>query len=431
LLSTPSLLVPFIVGIDAANLELTTPPEVFAPAFRFLREYPIELRQLSTTRQIFGEYEMVVDLVKNRRLGMTYHVGEEFRHLLSGLRAIHEVIEFLKPMPGDRLGHAIALGLDPEVWAAQVGNQAVISMQEWLDTLVWVHSFLGAGHDLIGELALEDKIQLYSRKIYFDSEMSRMDPKRVEQDWHIPTLNDSWLLRQVDPYSLEKNHLNNNEFRICPLGNSIEQKRWADIQNMVLKEVDKHIGTEAAFHLVKLYWYCPKVRRIGSQMVTIDMTVNKKLWIKVCREVQEKLQDIVQARQLVVEVNPSSNRVVGPIAKINDHPIFRLTLDKQDNLSRENRVTINTDDPGIFTTSLAHEFYLLGEILVNRGVPEAKVEEWLDWLRKNGENYSFLNTLPDVKDRRMKVILENLSQRYKQLLCRLRGERRRYQPPKP
>jgi hypothetical protein len=429
LLSAPGLVVPFIVGIDAANLELSTPPEVFAPAFRFLREFPIELRQLSTTKAVFGKYREVADLVKDRRLGMTYHVGEEFRHLLSGLRAIHEVIEFLKPVPGDRLGHAIALGLDPEVWAAQVGYQAVIPVQEWLDTLVWVHSFLGAGHDLIGELALEDNIQRYSKLIYGGSELGKK-PSEFDQGWAPTTLYDSWRLRQIDPYSLEKSHLEDNKFRIRLLGESLQHKRWADIQNRVLSEMDKFIGTEAAYHLVKLYWYCPRVRRVGSQITTIDMTADKKLWLKVCREVQEKLQSIVREKQLVVEVNPSSNRVVGPMSKLADHPIFRLTLDERHNLSRESRVTINTDDPGIFSTSLAHEFYLLGEILVNHGVSEAKVEEWLDWLRKNGEDYSFLNTLPDVKDTGMRIILDFLSERYEPMIRRLKGERRQYRPPK-
>jgi hypothetical protein len=430
LLSSPNQVVPFIVGIDAANLELTTPPEVFAPAFRFLREYPIKLNRLFTTRETYEGYKEVADLVENRRLGMTYHVGEDFRHILSGLRAIHEVIEFLKPVPGDRLGHAIALALDPEVWAFQVGYQAVLPRQEWLDTLVWVHHLLGAGHDLIGQLSLEDEIQLHSRGIYFDSELAKRDPDRVEQDWQPATLYDSWRLRQIDPYSLETSHLKDNKFRICSRGHSTEQNRWADIQTAVLNEVDKSIGTEAAYHLVKLYWYSRRVCDMGSRIITIDMAEKKDLWLKVCKEVQEQLQQIVLKKQLVIEVNPSSNRIIGPMARIADHPVFRLTLDKQDRLSRKGRVTINTDNPGVFATSLTHEFYLLGEILVNRGVPEAEVVEWLDWLRKNGKNYSFLRSLPDAKDKRVLAILDNLLKRYEPMMRCLRGEQRIYEPPK-
>ncbi len=51
----------------------------------------------------------------------------------------------------------------------------------------------------------------------------------------------------------------------------------------------------------------------------------------------------------------------------------------------DRRMTINTDDPEVFNTSLAHEYYLLGEILLRRGVPEAEVVEWLEWLRRSCE----------------------------------------------
>jgi hypothetical protein len=170
------------------------------------------------------------------------------------------------------------------------------------------------------------------------------------------------------------------------------------------------------------------VRERGNRIITAEMKDKKKLWLRLCHEVQEKLQSMVRERQLVVEVNPSSNRVVGPMARMEEHPVFRLTLDKDSRLSRESRVTINTDDPGVFTTSLTHEFYLLGEILVNRGVPEAEVVEWLEWLRKNGEDYSFLRGLPDAKDSRVETILSCLLKRYESLRRRLCGKRKKYIP---
>ncbi len=428
ILSTPNPVTPFIVGIDAANLELTTPPEVFAPAFRFLRMYPVKLRYRTSTKETFRKYKEISALVENRRLGMTFHVGEDFRHLLSGLRAIHEVIEFLKPLPGDRLGHAIALALDPEVWAAQVGYQAVLPMQEWLDTLVWVHHLLGPGHNLIGELAVEDQIQLYSRRIYGKTVLVKREKGDVEVEWTPATLYDAWVLRQIDPYSLDRQHLIDDNFYIRRRGQGAEHRRWADVQRRVLNEIDEHVGTEAAYHLVKLYWYGPHVRNEGSKIITIDIQEKKKHWLEVFREAQKKVQKLVLERQVVVEVNPSSNRVIGPMEKMADHPVFALTLDKEQHLARQIRVTINTDDPGVFSTSLPHEFYLLGEILVNRGVSEAEVVEWLNWLRENGKDYSFLHVLPHAKDKNMAAIIHCLVKKYAPLLQRLQGERRKYEP---
>lgn len=452
LLSSPDPIVPFIVGIDAASLELTTPPEVFAPAFRFLKEYPIEIRKCGTSRAYSERHDYVTRLVNNRLLGVTYHVGEDFRHLLSGLRAIHEVIEYFDPQPGDRLGHAIALGLDPGVWSRQMGYHAVVPKQEWLDTLVWVHNFLGAGNDLVGELGIEDRIQYFSKKIYGSTQS--VDTRDIDL-YCIPiTLHDSWRLRQIDPYSVENNcplevtsprarekhkkpgspvddkKLRKHCFSIPYRGESPWQRRWTDVQKKILKGLKKKVGSDGAYLLTKLYWFCPKVDEEGRKPITIDMMEKKKIWLQLCHQVQEKLRGIVRNLHLVVEVNPSSNRVIGPIASMQDHPVFRLTHDKEGRLAREGRVTINTDDPGVFATSLSHEFFLLGEVLLGRDYPEEEVMQWLEWLRQKGEDYSFLRTLPDCKDERIRDILECLDKRYRPLERRVKGESRRYIPPK-
>lgn len=451
LLSSAHPVVPFIVGIDAASLELTTPPEVFAPAFHFLKAYPIEIRKSGTTRAYFEKHDAVTRLVNNRLLGMTYHVGEDFRHLLSGLRAIHEVVEYLHPQPGDRLGHAIALGLDPGDWGKQMGYHAVVPKQEWLDTLVWVHNFLGAGNRLIDELGIEDRIQYYSKKIYGKTQF--VDERDIDLYCKPITLYDSWRLRQLDPYSVENSYPYDIERPLCRgehrehrramgggtprlhcfsipyLGDSPWKKRWLDVQKKKLKMLKNKVGSDGAYLLTKLYWFCPGVAEEGGKPITIDMMKKKKLWVQLCRQVQEKLKQVVRDRHLVVEVNPSSNRIIGPMASMQEHPVFRLTLDKEGRPVHEGRVTINTDDPGVFATSLSHEFYLLGEVLLDRGVPETEVMGWLEWLRQSGVDYSFLRTVPGCQDKRVQDILECLEKRYRPLNRGVKGESRKYMPP--
>ncbi|HSK77595.1 MAG TPA: hypothetical protein VLQ45_14180 [Thermoanaerobaculia bacterium] len=424
LLSTPHPAVPFLVGIDAANLELPTPPEVFAPAFRFLREYPIETRTVSRPFDRFGTYREILSLLENRRLGMTYHVGEEFRHLLSGLRAIAETIEFLAPRPGDRLGHAIALAVEPEVWAEQIGYQAVLPKQEWLDTLVWVHHFLGSGYDLLGGLGVEDRIQQLSRAIYG---ASRAGDAGGAGDWPIPTLHDAWSLRQLDPYSVDLERiLRDREYSIRDrTRHGVHHQRWADVQARVLAEVNEHVGSNQAYKLLRLYWYHSEVRKEGDRITTVDMQPDREAWLALCHAVQEKMKTLVRSRELVVEVNPSSNRIIGPFAEMSHHHVFRMTLNDAQRLSREIRVTVNTDDPGVFNTSLAHEYYLLGEILLRKGMPEAEVMSWLDWLRGNGNDACFVRALPEPGDPRIEKILTSLQSSCRPLLERLGGERSR------
>lgn len=182
------------------------------------------------------------------------------------------------------------------------------------------------------------------------------------------------------------------------------------------------MGSSAAYHLLDLYWHHDTVRKEGAKIINEHMEDQKDAWIRLCREVQEKVKRKVRERQLIVEINPSSNRIVGPLETLEEHHVFKMTLDEDHKLKRELRVTINSDDPGVFNTSLAHEYFLLGEILIRRGVPEADVENWLDWLRANGEDASFARNLPSPEDPRIKKILDSLKREKHSLNERLSGQ---------
>lgn len=427
LLSGAGPWVPFVVGIDAANLELTTPPEIFAPTFRFLRELPIEPRApIDPNADRFHILPQVRELAARRRLGMTYHVGEDFRHLLSGLRAIWEAAEFLSARPGDRLGHATALGLEPDVWAQQTGYQAVVPRLEWLDTLVWVTLMLGVGHPLVIRLRLEDIVQRLAWKVFVPAAGGgELDgaPPRVASDLSLLTLHDAWALRQLDPYCVELEELEKGYLRFRPgWSPSSEAWRWCHIQRRIQKRLQKSTGSPNAYRLLSRYWYDFGVRRRGDESELVDMQADWAAWRDLCAEVQSRALGEVRRRQLVIEVNPSVNRAIGPMSVLAQHPIFRLSLDEGHRLKRDVPITVNTDNPAVFNTSLAHEFYLLGEVLMREGRPEAEVVEWLDWLRENGKSYSFVHQLPAADDANMKDVLDAV-QRARPSVATIRGRR--------
>ena len=414
ILEQPSLVTPFIVGIDAANLELATPPEVFAPVFRYLRDQPIALREPDTVplnvRMCGGP---IRDLVGQRRLGMTYHVGEEFRHLLSGLRAIDEVLEFLAPAPGDRLGHAIALGLDPKKWLHQVGFQTLVSKQEWLDTLVWLYHFLGPSDELLGKLGVETTIVRLGREIYA-SKSNKFKLDKSDGKLRAPTtvtpfsLQDVWRLRQLDPEFLVLGD-EDDVIKFQPIaGGDTASWRWNRIMKHVVKKEKERVGINPPYDLLAKYWYDDDARQAGERLELVNMEVHSEVWKEICLGAQAKLQDKVSRGQIGVEVNPSSNRVIGPIGSFSDHHIFNLTHDKKGKRKRHIRVTVNTDNPGTANTSLAHEYYLLGETLLSKNVSEPEVVAWLEWLRQNGEESSFIRYLPKADDPRMIKIIQCL-----------------------
>ena len=414
ILECPNLVNPFIVGIDAANLELEVPPEVFAPIFQFLRNRPIGLRNSDSVTlddRLNGDF--IRDLVSRRRLGMTYHVGEDFRHLGSGLRAIDEVLEFLLPSPGDRIGHCIALGIDPEIWLKQVGFQTLVSKQEWLDTLVWLYHFLGASDDLLGRLGIEGTIEKLGREIYpFKSKSMEPNSKyhsKFEPSIASPySLKNAWWLRQLDPEFLELDEEKGSiVFKPLP-GDDTASFRWNRISKQMVDRVKRNVGFNPPIDLLARYWYSEWSRSAGECLELIDMEGQKTLWIDLCRKVQARLQEKIIEKQVTIEINPSANRVIGPFSTYFEHHIFNLTFDKNNKHNRRIRVTVNTDNPGTANTSLAHEYYLLGETLIARGVPEPEVVDWLEWLRQNGEEASFLNHFPTSDDPRMEEIIRTI-----------------------
>lgn len=409
ILETPSAVTPFIVGIDAANLELVTPPEVFAPVFRFLRDRPIALREAEMfSPDEWSLYPKICKLVERRRLGMTYHVGEEFRHLLSGLRAIDEVLEFLAPRSGDRIGHGIALGLNPRVWLDHVGRQALVSKQEWLDTLVWVHQLLGAGDDTLGRLRVEEDIEHLGRQLYLGRNQASNSGKGDSSRSITPLLfRDVWLLRQLDPEMFELDQDGNIRFREVA-GDDSATWRWNCTMRRMLRDVEQRVGPNAPTDLLSRYWYNQETSKRGDELILIDMEEDLDSWLEVCSKAQRRMQHRIARRQIAVEVNPSANRVIGPMNRYEDHHVFDLTFDGEKEWKRWLRVTVNTDNPGTANTCLTHEFYLLGEALIGSGVAEAEVVEWLEWLRQSGEESSFVRQLPKPESQVMQRLTAHL-----------------------
>ncbi len=128
----------FIVGIDAAGREQGCPVRNLGPAFELVHEYHrrhglidntpgrrIIRRWSAQLRELLGDRpddlrarETWNELCERSpwqippcRLGLTMHVGEDFCDPITGLREIWDAIEHLGLRRGDRLGHALAAGL--------------------------------------------------------------------------------------------------------------------------------------------------------------------------------------------------------------------------------------------------------------------------------------------------------------------------------
>lgn len=106
-------------------------------------------------------------------------------------------------------------------------------------------------------------------------------------------------------------------------------------------------------------------------------------------------------RGIAVECNPSSNRLIGTFDCYEEHPIFRfnhfgLNLPEYNQSVGQLRVSINTDDLGVFDTSIENEYALLFGALCNRRNADGKlllchdeILAYLEHLRIMGNDMTF------------------------------------------
>ncbi len=112
-----------IRGLDVATDELGVPTWVLAPLFRHVLDV--------SAKASIREQEDA-----GPPLNVTTHVAEDFRHLLEGMRHIYEHVHYILGGTKGRLGHAIALGVDPQAWAESFGS-VLMPAEERLWDLVW------------------------------------------------------------------------------------------------------------------------------------------------------------------------------------------------------------------------------------------------------------------------------------------------------
>ena len=308
-----------IVGVDAAGGETNCRPEVFAHLFRYCR--------------------------KRGMRNFTYHVGEDFYDVTEGLRSIDEAVKFLQLTEGNRLGHCIALGIDARNYYAQRHRMVIMPKQLLLDNVVWLLCFCKRHH--VGLLGLGTKLEKYAEKLYGDI--------GYEQPYDMTTYRNSMLLRGNDL----KTYKNANSY-------------WFTTANDDAPEALKA-------------GYCEKAKRLCQQYFT-DSVVYKKGFLssedfnipyqyeRVIKKVQNKMMKLLSSKKIFIETNPTSNVRIGQLRQYDELPSFRFSKIRK-RPSQDILISVNTDDKGIFATSLHREFSLLALALLKQR-HKGEVHKW-------------------------------------------------------
>ena len=359
-------------GIDSASHEIGCPPEVFAPAFRYLRGFQHS--------RYFEKHLFSLDTP--HLLSVTYHVGEDFLDITSALRAIDEAVVFLELRRGDRLGHTLGLGVEPIIHYQLKGNRVFVRKQDRLDDLVWL-LFRGGELNLQLQEGLARKLEneAYSllTEIYGDV--------IFKNKWHID-LHEyyySMKLRADEPscyigmqfVPIDPNRHQFDEYALRKNDSSLDELR-------------KRLNVAGMYYY---YHYGREEKIRGSQTMEVVITPQ---YAEMIRHAQNCLQTELAAKGIIIECNPSSNVLIGTFGQYHRHPIFRfsppfsrrqISCAESDDL----QVCVNTDDSGVFDTSQAFEYALLYQALNEaydengqKRYTENDILDYLESLRQSG-----------------------------------------------
>jgi hypothetical protein len=332
-------------GIDVCTDELGVPTWVLAPLFRYLRD----VSKLASDH-LYRRCGVVVPPLR-----FTAHTGEDFIHLLTGLRNVDEAVRYFAMREGDRIGHGMSLGVDPKDWCKRAGR-IPMPCEDRLFDLAWEWRWYAReGTDPPSGRAsmLERAIALLSKHIFGEI----LFPVEVESFVD--------LLYQEEKLQL----LEFPNGRPSKLG----------------------LSSKHPLKLLKRYLTSSDVFKKGREIVWVDTAQE----CEALEELQTDLRKKLGNYGIAVEVNPSSNLLIGDMSDLSKHPLWRLNPPLKSQTteisyqSSSLSICIGSDDPLTFSTNLRHEYQFVHDALVLSGLSESEASQWLDQVRNIGLKYRF------------------------------------------
>jgi adenosine deaminase len=380
-----------IRGYDVAGNENELPIEIFAPALRVLRS--AKHRSISMYSSRF------------QKPFLTVHAGEDYSHLVSGLRAIDEAVYFCDYQAGDRIGHGLALGVLPKQWAERQ-QTAYITVGDHLDNLVWCYQkaleVIQKAPQFTGVLPLlQEKISFWCELLYGESHSNR-------------ALHEAWKLRRNCPHAI--NIENSSTGLPCIDKTDPFYRDWIiDFYQFESNGVSKQ-----AYELWQKYLFAfmfesknqfyvirkkPIVIHCKPRGLEEPFGVDEGIYYDSVSAAELDLYEAIQdlqmekyaAQEIIIEACPTSNIYIGRFQYYHEHPIFRWNPPEQDWLReggkfnkfglRKGSVTVcvNTDDAALMPTTIQNEHRVLHKAAIEHyEVGINKAEDWIERIRRKG-----------------------------------------------
>lgn len=270
-------------------------------------------------------------------LGRTCHAGEDFRDLLTGLRYVDETVHLLELQPGERIGHGLALAFEPETWYGRRRRTYPMLGDHVLDLIwgLWLARQTDPELGFTADTDLEHQIRVRLERIL----------------GHKPEARD----------------------RIHELAGAFYDHKRFPHEADLLDFLD-----------------IPNERRDTPFETRLDPT-----YVEIVTQLRQRVLRRVEQAEVVLEVCPTSNLVISGLTSYGELPYrnlnrFHLSDDSDDGYTPHIFFSINSDDPGMFQTTVGNEYRLLGQAMVEAGERRRSVVRWLDEARKIGLASTFI-----------------------------------------
>ena len=323
-----------IVGVDFTGSDEKVRPEVYAQLVRYMRGHQrMSLKQL------------------------TYHAGEDFYDLLDGIRTVYEVLLYLKWDKHCRMGHALALGTNPERYYELRGWNVIATRQVLLDNLVWLLEMCGVVRYRLGKIQredIEDKIKSLYEEIGYS------------EDFGLRKYTDSMKLRGDHPIGAGRAE-----------GLSLFARTALD-DDVALEALRRDAVVSTIFNE---YYNDKSIRKEGEVLAFWKMP--REIVGAVSRIQNHILQEIA-SRGIAIEACPTSNYMIGYFDRYIDLPLFTFMEKLPDNA-----ISINTDDKGIIATSIENEYALIASAMEKSRKYKGKIDAVMARLVKDARKSRF------------------------------------------
>ncbi|MEG2070589.1 MAG: hypothetical protein RR034_04370 [Bacteroidales bacterium] len=366
-------------GIDAANFEVHCRAEIFGQTFRYLSRSHVDYEHL--------HYQKNLHLQTLRK---TYHVGEDFYDIVDGLRAIDEAILFLDLKHGDRIGHGVALGLNAQNYYAERPT-IVMPLQNAVDNMAWILYKIAEWRVNISQAYYADLRSKFDElfcKLYYNRSC-----EFNQSDFQFPpdlrNYIKAWKLRGDDPEFYRSNY----EPKLLKQKVRERITQWDKFALLNKEEYERM--DEIPYNMHRRYHYDSKLKEEAhkGELVTIPSE-----YVEIVKQLQRLMRNHLLCKGIAIESNPTSNFLISNLQMHKEVPLYNLfPIEEIDTDTVRLNVSINTDDQGVFYTSLVKEYTLLVAALQQQYLPDGitrkysndKILTWIEKLIGNGKAQCF------------------------------------------